>query len=164
MARWVLALFVLGWSALAVPALAQPPAAPAFYAAAVDDGVAGLPGDRPLYDLQGQRRWVAPAPFLTARSLTEARVRLNAPTGLLEVALRLTPAGARALRDFTATHTGGRIAFVLDGVVLTAPVVVNRLNVDVIGLWDRTFDAETAERIAARIRQVIAEETGRSVA
>ncbi|HVN01421.1 MAG TPA: hypothetical protein VMT68_14530 [Caulobacteraceae bacterium] len=164
MRRWAIAICALAWGALAAPAGAAADAGSAFYVAGVDDGAAGLPGDRPLYDLQGVRRWVAPSPFLTARSLAEARVRVNQPTGLLEVALRLTPQGARALRDYTGTHAGGRIAFVLDGVVLTAPVVVNRLSVDVIGIWDRTFDAATAERIAARIRAVIADESGRTVA
>jgi preprotein translocase subunit SecD len=157
---------VLAFALLAFGPAARASAAPgsAFYVSAVDDNTAGLPGDRALIDLEGVRRWVSPAAFLTSRSLAEAHVRVNQPTGVLEVALGLTAQGARALRDYTTTHAGGRIAFVLDDTVLSAPVVVNRLTVDVIGIWDKTFDETFAERIAARIREIIAaEREGRPV-
>jgi hypothetical protein len=148
--------------AVITPARAEPSADPGFYITGVDDGAGGLPGDRALYDLEGVRRWVNPAPFLTARQVADAHVRVNEATGVLEVALRLTHDGSRALRDYTALHGGGRIAFVLDGQVLSAPVVVNRLSVEVIGIWDKTFDPATAERFAARIRQAIAADDGRN--
>ncbi len=159
--RRILTILCIAITLGAAPRAAEPPA---FYVAAIDDRPGGLPGDVQLADLEGVPRWVSPQPFLTPKSVAEAHVRVNEPTGVLEVALELTPEGSRALKTYTGTHAGSRIGFVLDGRVLSAPVVVNRLTTETIGIYDRTFDATLAEHIAARIRELIARERGAKVA
>jgi hypothetical protein len=63
------------------------------------------------------------APELTNADVEDAMVTLDQQTNEPNVAVTLSPAGARKFEDVTARWTRRRMAIVLDGVIQSAPVI-----------------------------------------
>ncbi|HAB18299.1 MAG TPA: protein translocase subunit SecD [Verrucomicrobiota bacterium] len=64
-----------------------------------------------------------PEPGLTSDSIAGARVARNSVTGAPEIDFSLKSDGARAFGEVTRNNVGQRLAIVLDGVVISAPVI-----------------------------------------
>jgi preprotein translocase subunit SecD len=75
-----------------------------------------------LKDQQGQSYTVEDPPLMTGDAVDDARVDFD-PNGQVEVALRMTSAGADDFARITSENVGRQLAIVLDGVVYSAPVI-----------------------------------------
>jgi preprotein translocase subunit SecD len=75
-----------------------------------------------LKDQQGQPYTVEDPPLMTGDAVDDARVDFD-PNGQVEVALRMTSAGADDFARITSENVGRQLAIVLDGVVYSAPVI-----------------------------------------
>lgn len=75
-----------------------------------------------LKDKAGRIVSVEDQALLTGDAVDDARVAFD-QNGQVEVALRLTPAGAQDFGRITAENVGRQLAIVLDGVVQSAPVI-----------------------------------------
>lgn len=80
-----------------------------------DDGTLGEPLVRTYL--------VDPAPFLTQADVASAHVTYDPNTLRPEVALEFSPDGGARFGDATARWTGSKIAMVVDGRVVSAPIV-----------------------------------------
>jgi preprotein translocase subunit SecD len=94
-----------------------------------------VPADREL--LLGPRvgtdgRWVLhllePGAVVSGEEVADAQVAADAGSGLPYVMLELTSAGARKLESATRQHVGRRLAIVLNGEVLSAPVIMGPIT------------------------------------
>ncbi|MFN5062293.1 MAG: protein translocase subunit SecD [Pseudomonadota bacterium] len=75
-----------------------------------------------LKDQQGQPITVEDPALMTGDAVDDARVDFD-QNGQVEVALRMTAAGADDFARITADNVGRQLAIVLDGVVYSAPVI-----------------------------------------
>ncbi len=75
-----------------------------------------------LKDQQGQPYTVEDPALMTGDAVDDARVDFD-PNGQVEVALRMTSAGADDFARITSENIGRQLAIVLDGVVYSAPVI-----------------------------------------
>lgn len=75
-----------------------------------------------LKDQQGQAYTVEDPALMTGDAVDDARVDFD-QNGQVEVALRMTSAGADDFARITAENVGRQLAIVLDGVVYSAPVI-----------------------------------------
>lgn len=64
---------------------------------------------------------------MTGEMLREARVAYDPETRAPQVAFTLTPKGAQVFGELTGAHVRERMAIVLDGNVISAPVIQNRI-------------------------------------
>ena len=88
-------------------------------------------------------------PELTGSMLEDARVsadRLNRPL----VSFTWNSEGARLFRDFTGSHIGDRLAAIVDGEVVTAPVIQDRIARN--GQISGQFTAQEAANLAVALR------------
>ncbi len=111
-----------------------------------------VPGDRE--DLQGNvigkdyyllRR----AAIVTGRDLRNAR-RGQGQFGEAVVNFYLNPSGGDNFAEFTSTHIGEPAAIVLDGNVISAPVIRSRIRDE--GYIEGNFDIESAEDLSLKLR------------
>lgn len=70
--------------------------------------------------------------------------------GSRTVEVTLTPAGSEIIADYTTSHVGAQLAYVLDGVVITAPVVSAPIQTPTL-VVSGSFSEETAGAIAASL-------------
>ena len=80
----------------------------------------------------GQDRWqtylLHQLPALTDADVAETEVRICHHTHERSVNIAFTAAGSKAFESFTAAHVRQRLAIVLDGEVLSAPLIMERIS------------------------------------
>ena len=86
---------------------------------------------------------------VTGRDLRTAR-RGQGQFGEPVVNFYLVPTGGDKFAEFTAAHIGDPAAIVLDGNVISAPVIRSRIRDE--GYIEGNFDIETAEDLALKLR------------
>ena len=89
------------------------------------------------------------AAIVTGRDLRTAR-RGQGQFGEPVVNFYLIPSGGDKFAEFTAAHVGDPAAIVLDGNVISAPVIRSRIRDE--GYIEGNFDIETAEDLALSLR------------
>ena len=89
-------------------------------------------------------------PVITGESLSDAHAAFD-QDGRPSVNFRLETAAARAFGDYTASHVGQRFAIVLDGEVISAPVIQNAIPGGA-GMITGNFTPETANDLAILLR------------
>ncbi len=87
--------------------------------------------------------------IITGRDLRTAR-RGQGQFGEPVVNFYLVPTGGEKFAEFTAAHIGDPAAIVLDGNVISAPVIRSRIRDE--GYIEGNFDIETAEDLALMLR------------
>ncbi len=70
---------------------------------------------------------IDPTPALTHAEVEKIEQGTDELTGAPQLVVHFTERGATAFSDFTAAHVGQKIAFVIDGRVASAPVVMERI-------------------------------------
>jgi preprotein translocase subunit SecD len=98
-----------------------------------------------LKDQSGQSVEVEDPALMTGDAVDDARVDFDAQ-GQVEVALRMTSAGANDFARITSENIGRQLAIVLDGVVYSAPVIRSAItggNASITG----GFSTEEARRL-----------------
>jgi preprotein translocase subunit SecD len=108
------------------------------------------PGDERLP--QGERGylWLRPEAMLTGDMIADTRVGTNAQTNEPVIDFRLTDEGQRVFAAITSANVGRRFAIVLDGVVLSAPVIQSPI-LGGSGEINGNFTAESALVLAQSI-------------
>ena len=92
------------------------------------------------------------APFetiLTGNGLSSALVQYDDMIGNWMIVFELTEEGGQIFGDYTQTHIGEPLAIVLDGVLLSAPVIQSRL--DAGGVIIGNFTQAEAQALAAQL-------------
>jgi len=145
------ALLILAVTSLlgAGSARAQQAADPAdgFYLVAPEDHEAAV---RLVYRGRDDWEFVHPEALMSFAEVTRTEVDTDDLTEQVVVRVWLSPAGRQRFAEITAAHVTGRVAVVVDGVVVTAP----RINEPIKGAElqiSGAFDAEEAGEIAARL-------------
>ena len=95
------------------------------------------------------------APVITGDDVADAQVGEDAVTGTQHVEMRLTADATERFRAFTRTHTGRRLAIVIDGRVESAPLVREEIEggrIQVVLLGDPRAQRLEARRLAAALR------------
>jgi hypothetical protein len=116
-----------------------------------------LPNDRELafQQIDGQR-WrtylLFPAIELDATALSHAHTSTDPETTRPTVMLDFTPAGARQLGDLTARIAGHKLAVLVDGRVVSAPVITDAITG---GHAAVTFDATATDATANALAQAL---------
>ena len=95
---------------------------------------------------------VEKTPIITRSDLQYARAEPVIYRGGYNVSLKLRPRAAENFREWTKANSGNYLAIVLDGVVISAPVVKGEIpNGDVIIEGD--FTKEEAENLSVKMRR-----------
>nr|WP_138472902.1 protein translocase subunit SecD [Poseidonocella sp. HB161398] len=87
---------------------------------------------------------------VSGTDLTDSRASYD-QNGRPAVSFRFDPAGARAFGDFTAAHIGEPFAIVLDGQVISAPVIQSHIGGG-SGIITGSFTTEGASELATLLR------------
>jgi preprotein translocase subunit SecD len=115
----------------------------------------GLPADTKIVLSHSDKREVTEAflvpaePVLTGSLLEDARIgfdRRNRPLVLFQ----WNSDGAKIFRDFTGEHVGDRLAAIIDGEVVTAPVIRSRIGAR--GQIEGDFTHQEAADLAVKLR------------
>ncbi|MEQ1865643.1 MAG: protein translocase subunit SecD [Micropepsaceae bacterium] len=109
-------------------------------------GVSILPGKQ-----AGERYAIEDRVMLSGERLSDAGLGFDATTGEPVVTFRLDGAGARQFGAITTQHVGRPFAIVLDGEVLTAPVIQTPI-IGGSGQISGSFTSESASDLAALLR------------
>ena len=89
--------------------------------------------------------------LVTGEMLTDAQQAFDPQTGQAVVSFRFDGAGARRFGDATAQNLGKRFAIVLDGKVISAPVIQSAITGG-SGQISGSFTAESANDLAVLLR------------
>lgn len=84
-------------------------------------------------------------------AVVEATAGADAATGMPIVTLRLSPESAAAVGAFTRDNVGRRVALMVDGEVVSAPVVREPIAGDVVQISGNMARPEEAADLAARL-------------
>ncbi len=87
---------------------------------------------------------------MTGKELNTVAVQLS-NAGSYEIAFTLKPTGSKQFADYTSSHVGQYLAIVLDGKVLSAPVIKNAIT-DGQGVIQGGFTSDTANALAVALR------------
>jgi hypothetical protein len=87
---------------------------------------------------------------MTGSGLEDAQATIEPNGTRWEVAFNLTHEGSQIFGDHTEANVGQRMAIVLDGVVVSAPIINARITDE--GVIQGTFTCEEAESLAAQLR------------
>jgi TonB family protein len=93
-----------------------------------------------------QKVYMQPSAVVTGADVTSARV-VDAGSGRYSVAIAFSTPGSNRLAESTKIHIGRPVAIVLDGRVISAPVVRSMIRNDAVISGD--FTREEADRIVA---------------
>jgi preprotein translocase subunit SecD len=149
-ALWLAAILVAGGCSRA-PQAEKPQSAPAQRFGLFAASEAAKPGYRDArVQMRDERVYCAPAPVITGADVSDVRVQQDAQ-GRSQVLVTFTPAGRTRLAEFTRNHLKERLAIVVDGRVLLAPVIENEIAHGAV-LITGAFTAQEFERIAKAIR------------
>jgi len=94
--------------------------------------------------------WLKPAILMSGTMVADARLSSDKFTNDPVIEFRLTDEGSLRFGAVTAANVGRRFAIVLDGAVLTAPVIRSPIRGGE-GIINGAFDAATAKSLAQRI-------------
>ncbi len=122
--------------------------------AKVPPGTLVLPGDDPAdarSDGQPRRYAVYERALLSGDMLTDARMTFDQQNSRPVVAFTFNAIGARKFADITSNNVGKQFAIVLDGKVITAPVIQSAI-LGGHGIITGHFTAETARDLAVLLR------------
>jgi protein-export membrane protein SecD len=97
----------------------------------------------------GQKLWVMNAPLVSGENLTDAQQTFD--QGLPVVQFKFDSIGARKFGDATARNVGKRFAIVLDGVVISAPVIRDAI-LGGSGVISGSFTTQSAGNLALLLR------------
>jgi preprotein translocase subunit SecD len=86
---------------------------------------------------------------LTGAAVKSASAHLET-YGQWTIHFKLKPDGARTFGDYTESHIGKPLAIVIDGVVISVPVIQARLSDE--GIISGNFTQETAKLLAAQLQ------------
>jgi len=92
---------------------------------------------------------VRKAAVVSGRELRSAR-RTQDQYGQPAVSFSTIPAAVGKIADFTGSHIGTKMAIILDGTVVSAPVIRSRIPGD--GVIEGSFTLEQAEDLALKLR------------
>jgi len=96
-------------------------------------------------------------PALTRADVSSAEAIASEPYGEWSVMIELTPKAAQTFADLTEASTGKRIAIVVDGAVMSAPIVRSRISggrlTVTMGQGDSAALHEKAERLANGLKR-----------
>ena len=87
---------------------------------------------------------------MTGKELDTVAVQIG-NAGTYEIAFTLKPTGAKQFADYTSSHVNQYLAIVLDGKVLSAPVIKNAIT-DGQGVIQGGFTADSANALAVSLR------------
>lgn len=91
------------------------------------------------------------APIVTAADLVDATVDRSMPGEPPRVNVRFTKAAGDRFADYTAAHKGERLAILIDGEVLMAPVIYERIPGGTISITMGRDGGDDPARIADRL-------------
>lgn len=116
----------------------------------------GVPAGFGIYLIRGSDRReeglvLGETPVVTGSDLADAEADLDPSTLQPAILLRLDAAGARKLAAFTSENVGRAIAIVIDGRVVSAPIIKEPI-LGGRGQISGTLTKAEAEEIAARLR------------
>lgn len=94
--------------------------------------------------------------WLTGASIRDARFERDPQTNRPLVMVELDDAAAAKFGELTTTHVGDKLAIVLDGEILSAPLITSGIPGGRIAITTGGNDAEVAEREAHELAAVIA--------
>lgn len=120
---------------------------------AVVPGSGGAYGDTLTLPLAGTPEVaypLDPRPIVSGEHLTDAQPSFD-ENGRPAVSFRFDPAGARAFGDFTAANIGNPFAIVLDGEVLSAPIIQSHISGG-SGIITGQFTVEDSTDLATLLR------------
>jgi preprotein translocase subunit SecD len=95
----------------------------------------------------GEALEVSPESLLSAKEVT--RVEVAERKGVVELRLTVTPDAGRRIADYTGGHLGQRLAIVVDGKLVQAPLI--RAAIAGGKLAVSGMDRAEADRLAARL-------------
>lgn len=153
MQRWLLSMVLCG--AVSVPLLAASAAAEGADAVpALPDGlyVSGLQSSQfpiPLTASDGETIYVGATPDISLAAVLGARSGQDKDIGAWVVSVRLDEAGAQSLAAVTQAHVGERLAVVVAGRLVTAPVIRGPITAGLLVISGNFTRAETASLAAA---------------
>src|SRR6056297_1076297 len=104
----------------------------------------------PSMDQEGTFYVVESAPVVTGEELTDAQPDFD-QNGRPAVSFRFNPAGARKFGDYTAENIGNPFAIVLDGEVISAPVIQSHIPGG-SGIITGNFTVEDSTSLAVLLR------------
>jgi len=81
------------------------------------------PDDERLPTSQGGYLWLKPGTILTGDMIADARVEQNSHTEQTVIAIQLTDEGRTLFAAATRVHLDERLAVIIDGIIVTAPVI-----------------------------------------
>ncbi len=99
---------------------------------------------------QDEFLWLRPGAILTGDAIATAYAETSKQTGQIVLMVRLTEEGSALFGAATRANIGRRIAVVVDGVVLTAPMVREPILGGSLQI-EGNFTLESAKALAARI-------------
>jgi preprotein translocase subunit SecD len=113
----------------------------------------GAPGGYRVYpsDVQGGDLLLREEPVLHGGHMADAQAAFDQYTSLPLVTFRFSAAGAEKFASFTRNNVGRPFAVVIDGRVITAPVIREPI-LGGTGQISGNFTAASANQLAARIR------------
>ena len=111
-----------------------------------DSGISILTGEEPL----GSEEIVYHT-VMTGEILQTADVRFDRQTNRPSVSFSLTPEGTQQFADYTTEHRGQYLGIVLDGVVVSSPIINDAITSG-LGEIAGGFDMEEAELLARQLR------------
>ncbi len=115
------------------------------------DAVAGVGNEiLPSADEEGQYYTLEQAPVVTGEELVDAQPSFD-QNGRPAVSFRFNPAGARKFGDYTANNIGSPFAIVLDGEVISAPVIQSHIPGG-SGIITGSFTVEESTNLAVLLR------------
>ncbi len=88
---------------------------------------------------------------MTGAALNTVAVQAGSLAGSYEIAFTLKPDGTKVFSDYTSSHVNQYLAIVLDGKVLSSPVVKNAIT-DGQGVIQGGFTADSANALAVQLR------------
>ena len=95
---------------------------------------------------------VEKTPIITRIDIQSARAMQSMQGRGYNVALKLNPKAAEKFREWTKANSGNCLAIVLDGVVISAPVIRGEIP-DGFVIIDGNFTKEEAENLSLKLRR-----------
>jgi protein-export SecD/SecF family membrane protein len=88
---------------------------------------------------------------LTGQYLTSARLDFNQQTGVPQVAISFNEQGAKIFEQLTEANIGKRIAIFVDGIMISDPVVKDKISGGQAVITSPSFTVETAKQLARNL-------------
>jgi RNA polymerase sigma factor (sigma-70 family) len=99
---------------------------------------------------------VQKAPFLDQRAIQSAIMQTNLQTGAPEIQIVLSTEGTERLAEVSRQHLGKRLAMLIDGKVISAPVVRSHIGGGRIAI-SGSFTEQEAVQLAEKINETVSQ-------